>query len=172
MDMDTNTEDIKYIKTHGGTALLWQTYKFHRHNGYKNGSVLWRCTSFKRTKCPGTITLMVSIIYIWHLFENSHSLTYFTRINSYYFLEWYISKTKDHTCGRDALTNDRLLVSNALLNNLITSDQPIPTLYEDNVFTLKQKGHDLLNAIPKFKNIKQSLYNARNKQLGSSRYNF
>lgn len=59
-----------------------------------------------------------------------------------------------------------MLVTNALRHNVITSDQPIPTLYEENVFTLKDKGHDLLNAIPKFKNIKQSLYDARNKELG------
>lgn len=34
------------------------------------------------------------------------------------------------------------------------------------MFTLKEKGHDLLNAIPKFKSIKQLLYDARNKELG------
>lgn len=52
-----NDSEIKFIKINGGTALLYGKYRYHRHKTYTDGSLLWRCSSYKKKKCCGNVTI-------------------------------------------------------------------------------------------------------------------
>lgn len=57
MNTEKETKDINFITIHGGTVLLYKKYKHHKKKEYKNGTSAWRCSTYKKTKCPGSLTI-------------------------------------------------------------------------------------------------------------------
>ncbi|VVC90626.1 unnamed protein product [Leptidea sinapis] len=50
-------KEIHFIHTKRGIILLLMGQLYHRVKNYKNGSVLWRCASYKKETCTGKVTL-------------------------------------------------------------------------------------------------------------------
>lgn len=59
--MDENETGLFFRKHKGGTVVLVRDYQYHKLRQFKNGSSVWRCSAYKKCKCPGTITIKVSI---------------------------------------------------------------------------------------------------------------
>lgn len=53
--------EIKYINNRG-VVMLHSGYQYHKKRSFKNGSVIWRCSKWRKFKCNGTLNLKVSHI--------------------------------------------------------------------------------------------------------------
>lgn len=53
---------LEYVKKGKATILLRAGHQYSKKCKYKNGGVLWECTTRKQSKCAGSITVMVSYL--------------------------------------------------------------------------------------------------------------
>lgn len=60
--MEENDNELFFRRHKGGTVVLNRNWQYHKLRNFKNGSSVWRCSAYKKCKCPGTITIKVSII--------------------------------------------------------------------------------------------------------------
>lgn len=72
---------------------------------------------------------------------------------------------KLHTCEPNVHKNDALKIMHELRETVITSDEPIPKLYNDATNSIKETGLELVIPIPSLNNSTSFLYGARNKSL-------
>lgn len=80
-----------------------------------------------------------------------------------------ILKQKQHICDPDVLKNEVLKEMCDLRETVVTSDEPVPRLYDKKIIDLKNRGINLVANLPNYDNVKHFLYGARNKALGISK---
>lgn len=137
--MHNNCEGvIRYVDSQRGRKLLlYNGFQFHKKQQNKDGSIMWRC--IKAPACFGSVKV----------------------------LNEDVLKESPHKCEPSEIKN---VVKEAIhnLKDKVKSVkcEPIPTLYQETLLSLHDKGLNLVTKLPDFKNIKTGLYNARNKSHG------
>ena len=141
----TSQPDIAFIKSkRGKPLLLYDGYEHttRRHN--KNGSISWRCVN---RSCKGAII---------------------TDINNQ-----FKKKTKHSICRSNVAMNEiKLELFHCKQQAASAEGKPIPTLYNESLLKVKDRGTDLIEDFPTFSKIKTSLYNARNKSQNIKKSTF
>ncbi|KAH9636342.1 hypothetical protein HF086_003642 [Spodoptera exigua] len=130
--------NITFIKSQrGGTVLLRAGHSYHKKRNYKSGASNWHCIN--RPTCKGTLTITGKTI----LKETRHSC-----IPNF---EQTEIKSIINTC------------KNKIAEDASTSIQEI---FESEILTYKEKGYDLVQKCPEYKNVKCRLANYRKKAFG------
>lgn len=141
-------DNLEFQRTKRGHRMLCRggyDYIWKRNN--KDGSEIWRCTK-KKTKCNAILKVSPPPFTILHETIHNHS-------------------SKDHAVIE--IERQMQLCTEAVKNNI---NKPVPKIFEESMEALADKGINLLSPLPKFNNIKNKLYNQRNKALGAKKLNF
>ncbi|PZC87277.1 hypothetical protein B5X24_HaOG201513 [Helicoverpa armigera] len=131
---------INYVLGRKGTqVLVYNNKQYSKHKIYKNGNALWRCI---KKGCNGLLTLssMEEIV-----------------------------KIKEHKCASNVLDNQIKEAMYVLEQQVVSTMDPIPTIYKQKLNDTMDRGLNLVSDMPQFKNVKSGLYNKRNKSLGVNR---
>lgn len=125
------------ISQRGKPVLLRAGHKYNFHR--KNeGSCVWRCS--KRSICKAKLTINT---------DNS------------------IKREDNHNCEPDFASNELEVEFNECMEKVKTDHTvPIASVFRQTVAGLKDKGTNLIQKIPQFKNVKNKFYRNRNKSLG------
>lgn len=64
--MNNDDSDIVYLKKTRGVVLLLSGYKYYKNRSYKDGAIVWRCSSKNKENgcydCSGSLTIMVGYL--------------------------------------------------------------------------------------------------------------
>lgn len=127
----------------GKSSLLLGGYRLNLSKINKE-TTLWRCVN--RKDCSATVTLDLT--------------------------KTVVLRQKPHTCESDFIKNEVLMTIEQCKKDVCVDFGPIQSIYEKKFEPLKQKGKRYLAEIPTFGCIKNALYRARKKFLGSRRLLF
>ncbi|KAJ8728896.1 hypothetical protein PYW07_006592 [Mythimna separata] len=126
----------EYVKKGKATILLRAGHQYSKKCKYKNGGVLWECTTRKQSKCAGSITVMDNQV---------------------------VAEKRHNVCEPDFARNEVTLRLFKLKTTLADPEAPaIPTAYNAAVSSLKDTGIDKIKEFPALKSIKTTLYKHRN----------
>ncbi|KAL0810826.1 hypothetical protein ABMA28_010136 [Loxostege sticticalis] len=135
--------EFQIIERKGGHVLLCNGHQYYKHRKYANESVIWYCCGRKKEKCTGSLTL-----------EGNK-----------------IIKSKEHTtptpgqCKPNEQKNEVALTLDKIKQIGAQKSDPLPTIFNENVRGLYEKGLNFVVPVPSFPNVKHALYNARKKEL-------
>lgn len=127
----------------GGKILLKDGYKYNKKRENANGHSTWLCTN--RKSCRAL------------LITNSTGI---------------VIKQQPHNCVPNAVNNELKLAVHKCVQKAITESTLMPTVYSNAVEELQSTGLDLIVTLPKYNNIKKTLYKQRNKALQAKKIRF
>ena len=140
---------VHFLKTkRGGQMLCRAGYNYVLKRTNKDGSELWRCTNKDSSKCNATIKVKQNPLSILH--ETAHN----------------------HPPREEAvieIEKQIYLCTETVKKNI---NKPVTQIFDDTIQNLSDQGVNLVNPLPKFKNIKNKLYRQRNSSLGAKKLNF
>ncbi|XP_072942830.1 uncharacterized protein [Epargyreus clarus] len=137
---------LEYVKKGKATILLRAGHQYSKKCKYKNGGVLWECTTRKQSKCAGSITVMDNQV---------------------------VAEKRHNVCEPDFARNEVTLRLFKLKTTLADPEAPaIPTAYNAAVSSLKDTGIDKIKEFPALKSIKTTLYKHRNAAFEVSKIEF
>ncbi|XP_013137660.1 PREDICTED: uncharacterized protein LOC106102660 [Papilio polytes] len=130
----TGSIEVSFVNRNGGQVLLYAGHQYYKKKILKNGVTIYECNQ-RRQRCRGSVSVLNNAI----IKENVHS-------HAPDFAKNMIDKK---------LHEVKQVVSKS------QAYKSIPTIYKEALSSLNDDGLNLIRKIPKFKNVKTSLYRKR-----------
>lgn len=141
-----DSNSIQFVLTkRGGRKMLYNGRQYYKRKIYTNGNTFWLC--YNKIQCKGNITLDSKNTFIK-------------------------DKPHDDGCIPNFSKNIILKKINSLKIKVGENLDPIQKQFEETICELQDDGVDLVADLPKFSNIKSSLYNERHKKMGVTKLHF
>ncbi|CAK1591836.1 unnamed protein product [Parnassius mnemosyne] len=131
--------EINVMKRRRGRVLMLNGYQYYKLKVYKDASVIWRCAQYKKNKCTGSVTI-----------RDKKEVKATPNII---------------TCAQDFAKNEIDLKFYECKKKISEDSISVTRVYKNAVSSLENAGNNFINKLPKFGDVKSTLYRYRN-ELG------